>query len=285
MIRLVTVIGHGVNLLPHFINHYKSYVDEINIVCYNSDLHPNITDQVGKAISEFDNVKIVKEIYHQNFDWEMVTNMYNLIKLIHPNDWWVVSDIDEFHLYPNDDLRKLISDCEENGWEMARGGFIDRIGEGGNFPAIRKDVSLWQQMPVMGFFRYPMSQACPNKICVMKGYITLTNGQHYANINGQTTWRWQGWNHPLIAPIDTHSVQVHHFKWDRTSIERVKKVADTNKDYSYSSEYLRMYEELKKSDFLINLDNPEYMIDVDGYNGKYEKYKNWNKLIKKIISI
>jgi hypothetical protein len=46
-----------------------------------------------------------------------------------------------------------------------------------------------------------------------------------------------------------------------------------------------MYEELKKSDFLINLDNPEYMIDVDGYNGKYEKYKNWNKLIKKIISI
>ena len=29
MIRLVTVIGHGTNLLPHFINHYKKYVDEI----------------------------------------------------------------------------------------------------------------------------------------------------------------------------------------------------------------------------------------------------------------
>jgi len=208
MVRLVTVIGHGVNLLPHFINHYKSYVDEINIVCYNSDLHPNITDQVTKIISEFDSVKIVKEIYHQNFDWEMVTNMYNLIKLTQPNDWWIVSDIDEFHLYPDDDLSKIISDCEQNGWELVRGGFIDRIGEDGNFPAIRKGISL-----------------------------------------------------------------------------RVKKVADNNKEYSYSSEYLKMYEELKKTDFMINLNNPEYMIELSGCDGKYKEYKNWNKLIRKIISI
>ena len=32
MIRLVTVIGHGVELLPHFISHYTKYVDEICIV-------------------------------------------------------------------------------------------------------------------------------------------------------------------------------------------------------------------------------------------------------------
>ena len=31
MVRLVTVIGHGVKLLPHFIKHYSRYVDEINI--------------------------------------------------------------------------------------------------------------------------------------------------------------------------------------------------------------------------------------------------------------
>ena len=55
--------------------------------------------------------------------------------------------------------------------------------------------------------------------------------------------------HPLIAPINTHSVQVHHFKWDETSIERIKRVADTNKDYSYSDEYMKMYKELEKSKF------------------------------------
>jgi hypothetical protein len=285
MIRLVTVIGHGINLLPHFIKHYQKYVDEIQIVCYNSDLHPNISSQVKITISKYENINIVKEVYHRNFDWQKVTDLYNEVKLTCKNEWWVVADIDEFHLYPNDDLQTLIEDCKENGWDIVRGGFIDRLGEGGSFPSIKKDKSIWNQFPIMGFFRYPMSYACPNKISVMKGWVTLTSGQHYAKIDEQTTWRWQGWNHPLIAPIPIHSVQVHHFKWDRTSIERVKKVADIDKEYSYSSEYLKMYEELKKSDFLINLDNHEYMIESDGYDGKYEKYKQWNKLIKKIISI
>jgi hypothetical protein len=285
MIRLVTVIGHGINLLPHFIKHYQKYVDEIQIVCYNSDLHPNISSQVKITISKYENINIVKEVYHRNFDWQKVTDLYNEVKLTCKNEWWVVADIDEFHLYPNDDLQTLIEDCKENGWDIVRGGFIDRLGEGGSFPSIKKDKSIWNQFPIMGFFRYPMSYACPNKISVMKGWVTLTSGQHYAKIDEQTTWRWQGWNHPLIAPIPSHSVQVHHFKWDRTSIERVKKVADIDKEYSYSSEYLKMYEELKKSDFLINLDNHEYMIESDGYDGKYEKYKQWNKLIKKIISI
>ena len=33
-----------------------------------------------------------------------------------------------------------------------------------------------------------------------KGYVELTSGQHYAKIDGYTTWKWQGWNHPLINP-------------------------------------------------------------------------------------
>jgi hypothetical protein len=137
--------------------------------------------------------------------------------------WFVIADIDEFHLYPEDSLDKLINDCEENNWDIVRGGFIDRIGRGGEFTEINDNLSIWDLFPNAGFFRHPMSQACPNKICVMKGYIEITSGQHYAKINDHTTWRWQGWNHPLIAPIETHSVQVHHFKWDSTSIERILK--------------------------------------------------------------
>ena len=230
MIRLVTVIGHGINLLPHFIKHYQKYVDEIQIVCYNSDLHSNISDEVKNLIVEYENVSVVKEVFHHNFDWEMVTNLYNEVRLRYKNDWWVVADIDEFHLYPKDNLQRLILDCEFNGWDIVRGGFIDRIGNGGTFPKINDDESIWRQFPVMGYFRYPMSYACPNKVCVMRGWVTVTNGQHYVKIDEHTTWRWQGWNHPLIAPINTHSVQVHHFKWDETSIDRIKKVADTNKD-------------------------------------------------------
>jgi len=285
MVRLLTVIGHGVDLIEHHIKHYNTYVDDIQYVIYQTDLYPTLLEDIEKIIKPYENVKIVKTIKERIFDWEKVTELYNEVKLTKPNDWWVIADIDEFHLYPDDNLNKLIYDCQENSWDIVRGGFIDRIGRGGEFSNLVDNISIWEQFPNAGFFRYQMSQACPNKICIVKGYHEITAGQHYAKINNQTTWRWQGWNHPLIAPINTHSVQVHHFKWDSTSIERVLNVANIDKDYAYSNEYFIMYKELKKTNFKIDLLKPDYMFELGLINPKYNQYKNWNKLIKKITSI
>ena len=283
MIRLLTVIGHGINLLPHFIKHYQQHVDEINIVVYESDIEPNIKSEVEEYIKDYDNVKIVFTVKDRIFDWEKVTKLYNFIKSKHPNDWWVISDIDEFHLYPNDDLRKLVSNCNEYGWDLVRGGFIDRVGPDGKFPKIESDTNIFEQFPNAGFFRYPMSKACPNKICVMRGYVELTNGQHYAKINDQTTWKWQGWNHPLINP---HSfVQVHHFKWDETAGERIRAVANLNQDYSYSEEYRIMYRQLAKTRFKINLNENEFMFELGLTKPEFRRYTKWNKLINIIKSI
>ena len=282
MIRLVTVIGHGSNLIPHFINHYETKVDEINMVIYVSDVNPNLEEEVYSKVNNHPKVKIVSIIKDRVFDWNRVTELYNQTKNLYPNDWWVVADIDEFHLY-SDSLLQIIHTCIRNGYELVRGGFIDRIGRGGEFPELNNDTSIWEQFPNAGFFRYPMSNACPNKVCIMKGHVEITSGQHYAKIDGQTTWKWQGWNHPLINPID--SVQVHHFKWDSTSIERILDVANINEDYSFSNEYLTMYDELKKTNFKIDLINPEYMFELGLIYPKFEQYTNWNKLYKKIISI
>jgi hypothetical protein len=283
MIRLVTVIGHGSNLLPHFINHYIKYVDEINIVVYESDVHPNLKSEIGNEIKQYDNVKIVKTLYDRVFDWNKVTSLYNFIKFKHPNDWWVVADIDEFHLYPNNDLRKLIKDCDNNGYEMVRGGFIDRIGPDGKFSELLPDINIFEQYPNAGFFRYPLSGANPNKICVVKGYIEITSGQHYAKIDGNTTWKWQGWNHPLIHP--KYHVQVHHFKWDSTAVERIKSVADNDKDYSYSDEYRVMYNAIRKNKHKIDITNPLFMFEKNCILVTYDEYINWGKLINKIKSI
>jgi hypothetical protein len=117
----------------------------------------------------------------------------------------------------------------------------------------------------------------------MKGHVELTPGQHYAKIDGHTTWRWQGWNHPLISTTD--NVQVHHFKWDRTSIERIENVANIKQDYSFSDEYKLMYDNLRKNRFKINLNNPTYMFELDLTIPKFNQYRKWNKLYNKIISI
>jgi hypothetical protein len=144
-------------------------------------------------------------------------------------------------------------------------------------------ISEFEQFPIMGFFRYPMSKACPNKICITKGYVEITSGQHYAKIDGHTTWKWQGWNHPLINP--QYYVQVHHFKWDKTCFDRIKAVADIKQTYSYSNEYATMFVSLMRSKFKIDVSNKEFMIEHSYGEPEFKRYKQWNKLIKKIISI
>jgi hypothetical protein len=284
MIRLVCVLGHGHELLRHFINHYYDVVDEINFVVYESESSPRILNRSKTIIQEYKKCKIIKIVRDRLFDWEKVTILYNMIKNKHKNDWWVVADIDEFQVYPNNDIRSLIKTCEENKWNLVRGGFIDRVGEDGVFSELTEDKPIFEQYPMAGFFRYPMSGACPNKVSLMKGSIEITSGQHYAKINGHTTWRWQGWNHPNIAPYNDYSIQVHHFKWDSTSIERIKKVADINQDYAYSKEYFEMYDSLRRNNFRVDISNEEYSFqraDKPDFN----LYTNWGTLINEIVSI
>ena len=72
MIRLISVVGHGVDLMPHFINHYKNYVDEIQLVIYETDEYPNISNQVKDIIKDYDFVKIVKTIKDRIFDNDFI---------------------------------------------------------------------------------------------------------------------------------------------------------------------------------------------------------------------
>jgi hypothetical protein len=279
-IRLVTVTGSRVDTLWHMLNHYTDLVDEMYVVVYEWE-GSSIYNEVLKITKQFEKARIVERVTKEKFNWEYVTQLYNETKMLFPDDWWVVSDDDEFHIYSKP-LKEIILDCDRNGWELVRGGFIDRIGQVGDFPKINKKENIFEQFPVAGFFRYPMSGACPNKVCIMKGQIEITSGQHYAKIDGHTTWRWQGWNHPLIAPVEEYNVQVHHFKWDSTCIERIKQVADIRKDYASSDEYLKMYQSLRSNNFEIDVTNTKYMFE---YIGKEFNYKQWNKLFKKIISI
>ena len=260
MIRLVTVIGHGTNLLPHFINHYKKYVDEINIAVYETDEHPLLGNEISELIGNDENIKIVKVIKNETYNVDKATLLYNFIKSQKPNDWWVIANVNEFHLYPHDNLRYMVDNCEENGYQLVRGGVIDRIRPDNQFPEITKDQSIFDQYPTIGFFAHQMSKSNPNRVCVMRGHVELTPGQHYAKIDGETTWKWQGWDHPLISK--TYTVQVHNFKLDIKTIDQVRK----NKSK-------------------IDLNNPDFMIQTNGEIPKHRVYRKWDKLIKKITSI
>ena len=277
-INLVTVVGHNTTLLPHMINHYKDIVDDIYVVVYRQHESDGIIEEVKNL-----GIEPYKVVTEPKFNWEKVTELYNEVKQTKPDEWWVVSDDDELHIYPKS-LRELIVECEDGGFEFITGGFLDRIGERGEFPLITKETNIWKSFPLAGFFRYPMSGAMPNKCCVMKGNVNVTAGQHFAVIGDTDTWRERGWNHPKRYPIENGLIQVHHFKWDSSVLDRLKEVSETKTNYSYWKEYKKMYRNIQINDWKIDINNSEFMIQ-EMKDNSFLDYKRWKELSDVIVKI
>lgn len=279
MLNLVTVVGENTHILPHMLKHYEEMVDNVYVAVYRQSEDDGIVDEVrALGIEPF-------MVYTEpKYNWERVTEIYNSIKATKPNDWWIVTDDDELQVYPRH-VEDIVIECERYGYDFVTGGFLDRIGTNGTFPKVTRDTNIHEAFPYAGFFRYPMSGACPNKVTLMKGHQKITSGQHYALFeDGTNSW---GREHPKRYPIREVFTQVHHFKWDDTCMERIKRVADVKKEYSYSEEYQIMYDAIVNSGWKIDIENPAYKVEKlkDFSYINYNDYTKWSLIKNKIVSI
>lgn len=280
---LVTVAGSRSNTIAHQLKHYASLTSGAFIVIYQHEKSSLQTcDEIRDIAKQF-GAEIYAVRTHRPYDWEQVTRLYNEVKNQFPESWWLVADDDELQVYW-DEPQNLIRECDSNGWKYVTGGFVDRIGKDGSFPKIEPDSNLWELFPVAGFFRHPLSRACPNKVTLCKGSIEVTNGQHYVRINGRDEYGPMGWRHPWRYPVYKEFVQVHHFKWDETAIERIRAVAEVNQTYSFSDEYRKMYEAIRDRNFRIDIENPLYCCQEMKTNDYWE-YRFWKKLTNLILHV
>jgi hypothetical protein len=255
-------------------------MDEIFVVLYAHHKKDPVIEQ-GLHILEKFNLKPHKIVYERPFDWARVTQHYNETKMLKPDDWWIVADDDELQLYSKPTYQ-IIEECEEFGYEFVTGGFVDRVGEDGTFPEITLESDIWKEMPNAGFFRYPLSYACPNKVTLMKGNVQVSNGQHYVQLDDtKTTCQME---HPKRYPIEKNFTQVHHFKWDSSVLDRLQQVGKSSIGESWGEEYQLMYDEIEKSDFKIDLTKEEFMFQRLNYPN-YHHLKTWDSLKKKIVEI
>lgn len=279
MLNLVTVVGENTHILPHMLRHYEDMVDNVYVAVYRQSEDDGIVDEV-RALG----IEPYYVYTEPKYNWERVTEIYNSIKATKPDDWWIVSDDDELQVYPRH-VQDIVIECERYGYDFVTGGFLDRIGTNGTFPKVTRDTNIHEAFPYAGFFRYPMSGACPNKVTLMKGHQYITPGQHYAYFqDGTNSW---GREHPKRYPIREVFTQVHHFKWDDTCMERIKRVADVKKDYSYSEEYQIMYDAIVNSGWKIDIENPAYKVEKlkDFSYINYNDYTKWSLIKNKIVSI
>jgi len=279
MINLVTVVGRNTHILPHMLKHYESMVDKMYVVVYRQSEDDNI-------LQEVEDLGITPHLVetYRKFDWNHVTYLYNKVKLEKPNEWWIVSDDDELQVYPKP-LEEIIAQAEKQRRSFVTGGFLDRIGPDGTFPVVTRDTDLHKAFPYAGFFRYPMSGACPNKVTLMRGYQQICPGQHYAVFpDGSTSW---GVGHRNRLPVDDCFAQVHHFKWDSTVLERLKEVSEVHQPYSYHKEYNKMYRSIARTDWKIDIKNPAYKVEKlkEFSYINYMDYPHWEELKNLIITI
>ena len=278
MPNLVTVVGENTHILPHMLKHYENLVDKQYVVVYRQSEDDNILEEIEEL-----GITPYKVVTEPKYNWERVTELYNEVKATKPNDWWIVSDDDELQVY-SDPIEDVIMYSERHGYDFVTGGFLDRIGPDGTFPEVNKDTNIHEVFSTAGFFRYPMSKACPNKVTLMKGKCVLTPGQHYIKFeDGTTSW---GSHHPKRLPPDISFTQVHHFKWDSTCVERIKKVADNKKEYSFSHEYQMMYDGIVNNDFKIPKKDAHWLVPLTNFSYiDYNDYPFWDKLTNLIIEI
>jgi len=278
MLNLVTVVGQNIHMLPHMLKHYENMVDKFYVVVYQQ--HEN--DGIVNDIKEL-GIEPYMVITEPKYNWNKVTEIYNTVKKTKPNDWWIVSDDDELQVYPYD-INDIIIECEKNNYNFVTGGFLDRIGDDGTFPKVSIDSDIHKLFPYAGFFRYPMSKACPNKVTLMKGFQEVTPGQHYAKFETGNSW---GDYHINRMPIEDVFVQVHHFKWDSTCKERIKDVSNTKLDYTFHWEYEKLYNRLERENWNIDINNHKFFIEkLDNlHNIEYDDYSEWNTLRNKIVLI
>ncbi|MAR20448.1 MAG: hypothetical protein CMD25_00050 [Flavobacteriales bacterium] len=278
--NLVTVCGHNTTMLYHMLRHYQPNVKNFFVNIYANYEDDPIIEEATSICREL-GIEPHKVWIEEPFNWDKVTEIYNETISLKPDEWWVVADDDELQVYSKP-IEEIVEECEENGWEFVRGGFIDRIGEGGDFPKITKESNVWKEMPNAGFFRYPLSRAEANKVTLLKGKHGVVSGQHFIQFdNGDTSW---GDYHPLCYPIEKNFTQVHHFKWDYSVLQRLKEVSSSKLHEAFSHEYKKMLSAIEYLDYKLDLNEREFMFErVESPD--YKQYRKWKPLTKKILKI
>lgn len=242
-VNLVTLCGQQVPTLPHMLQHYKGMVDDIFVIVHSLGEHDTIKARVENIVEEA-GCGIYRSVVAEKFDPAYATQLYNEALQERPDDWWIIADPDEFHLYFKD-IKQIIEECRANGWSWVGGHFLDRFGPGGTLPVLEPG-DIWRQFPIAGVSRsiitapsFRGTGLAPSwKICLAKGTVRLAPGQHCV-IKQEGIYGY---------PVSRGLVQVHHFKWDSTVLSRHANTLDTIKSDTGDcrTSYQTMYDYLSK---------------------------------------
>jgi hypothetical protein len=226
-------VEYDLDLLEYSIDYYKGLgVDELFYVLNTIDADsPNLK----KALRILDkHPDIHRDIWIGDFYavWKKEWKEKIVKGHVGDNDWLITIDTDEFYDFPIG-LRELIGVCETKGHHCVVGQFVERISEDYTLPDIDDSRSLWEQYPISSR-EHVKDHITVDKVLLRKGYIPLSPGHHFPNIELDTN---------LFYPA---ILDVHHFRWRGCLIDKLEDRSRvwkefTNLDVSHLEKFIDYY--------------------------------------------
>jgi Glycosyl transferase family 2 len=214
-IRFVSVVGSDTGLLDAAIAHYRG----LGVESFHITGHIESFDdpEFRRAQDVLTRHGLAFAAVHQG-PWDEDLNAYLIRAQMrrHPGDWWVVADLDEFHVYDRP-LTDIITACQAGGYDYVMGALLDRVAADGTLPALDPATSIWAQYALAGLVTLRVLRAVTSKVTLARGDVRLHLGQHGA-LTGRS------------LPAAEGFAQVHHFKWTDSVLPRL-----TQRVRAYSS--------------------------------------------------
>ncbi|MET8289499.1 hypothetical protein ABZV80_30310 [Streptomyces sp. NPDC005132] len=274
-IRFVSVVGADTGLLDAAITHYRT----LGVQAFHIARHIESFDDPDYRRSQdvVTHHGLSFAAVHQG-PWDEDLNAYLIRAQMrrHPSDWWVVADLDEFHVYDRP-LTNIIATCEASGYDHVKGALLDRIAADGSLPALQPDTPIWEQYPLAGLLTLRVPGAGSSKVTLARGDVQLHLGQHGA-IAGR------------LLPAEQAFPQVHHFKWTDSVlarlVQREKAYASGDWHLTYPDtvdESRRMLKHFETNNGRIDVTSRE--LELHRCGNQYTDYTPWPDLIPTLETV
>ncbi len=244
MIWLYSRIGRDDRLLSQFVDHYQNLgVDRMLLCADAKNPEDPVPERVRHAAVEIDAVyEQASDPGHSMAFCERVRTEL-VQRHCEPTDWVLSADVDEFQVYP-EPLDEIVRRCEASSAEYVGGRFVDRIASDGSLAPLSMDRSVWEQYPIGARLTHAVLGACDEKVVLSRAAIPLGGGHHAPKVEA--------------TPLEGVEVEVHHFKWDASVVERCRWHRDAYKDVGdpWWRECQRFLDYLAMNHGRIDLSNP-----------------------------
>jgi tetratricopeptide (TPR) repeat protein len=204
---VVSIRNGGLELLPHWLEHYTSLgVDEILLGVFD-DLARDAMAEIEKCAAGW-KFRTFKQRWSAATESETYSQRETGCRLAgaRPGTWILHTDLDELQQYPMP-LKQLAAAVAPTNIRAVYGRFVDRVAADGSLPPIRPSPSLWQQFPIECNMTGGVLKSLPTKVMLARFSVLVRTGHHEA---------------PLEAANPTTIGTVAHFKWHSGLLDRMR---------------------------------------------------------------